>query len=112
MQRVPGVHGAQDGQVGIGVEALKEPLALVVQVAGNVESAANEAAALVIEPPGIFAVAVRITAIPLVEKLGRLVAEHADLAGQRQAAPGRLLGQIMARRPSRDRAGWPGAAGG
>ena len=49
---LPGVHGAQDGEVGIGVEAIDEPFALVVKVAGNIESPADETAALVVEAQG------------------------------------------------------------
>ena len=45
-QRIPGVHGAQNGEIGIGIEALDESLALVIEVAGNVESPADQAAAM------------------------------------------------------------------
>ena len=66
-QRIPGVHGAQDGQVGIGVETVDESAALVVEVAGDIEPAADQPAALVIQAPGVFAVAVGIAPKPLVE---------------------------------------------
>ena len=67
VQRIPGIHGAQDGEVGVGVEALDEPLALVIEIAGDIEAAADQASAMLVEAPRIFAVAVGIAAEPLVE---------------------------------------------
>ena len=37
--RVPGVHGAQNGQIRIGVKAIDEPLPLMVEIAANIETA-------------------------------------------------------------------------
>src|SRR6476646_4092116 len=42
VQRVPSVHHAHDGEVGIGIEALKKPVALMIEIACNIETAANE----------------------------------------------------------------------
>ena len=74
---------------------------LMVEIAGNVESAADESAALPVERPGVLAVAVGVAAESLFEKCRGLVAEHADLAGQRQPLPRRPLRQIVAARPVR-----------
>src|SRR6202034_3645508 len=41
-QWIPGVHGTQNGQVSVGVEALNESLALVIQIAGDVEAPAGQ----------------------------------------------------------------------
>src|ERR1035437_5958699 len=41
--RVPDVHGAQNGQIGVGVKAVDEALSLVVEVAGDVKAPSNEA---------------------------------------------------------------------
>ena len=71
IERIPGIHGAQDGEIGIGVESLDEPLSLVIEVAGNVEAAANEAAAMVIEAPGVFAVTVGIAGEALIKQRRR-----------------------------------------
>src|ERR1035437_5076736 len=91
MQRVPDVHGPQDGQVGVGVKALDEPVTLVVEVAGNVKAATRQAASGAVHGPWVFAVSVRLAAITLIEQLGGLIAEHADLPGERQPAPRRPL---------------------
>ena len=55
-QRIPGIHGAQDGQVGVGVEALDEPLALIIEITGDVEAPAGQSAAFAVRCPGIFPV--------------------------------------------------------
>ncbi len=68
IQRVPGVHGAQNGQVGIGVEAVDEPLSLVIEVAGDIETPANQAATLVVEAPRVLAIPVGIAGEALVEQ--------------------------------------------
>ena len=103
-QRIPGIHGAQNGEVGVGVEAVDEAPALVVEIAGDIEAAADEASAWPLPArrgPGIFAAAVGIAAVALVEQRRGLVAEHGDLPGQREAAARRLLRQIAAARPLR-----------
>src|SRR5580693_10236274 len=68
VQGVPGFHGAQDGQVGVGVEAFDEALSLVVEVAGDVETSADQAAAVVVQTPRVLAVAVGIAAEPFLEE--------------------------------------------
>ena len=80
-QRIPGVHGAQDGEVGVGVKALDKSIALEIEVAGDVETLADEPAAMTICGPGILAAAVGIAAEALVEQRRGFVADHGDLAG-------------------------------
>src|SRR6516225_10839299 len=53
-QRVPRIHCAQNGEIRIGVEALDESPALQVEIAGNIKTAADQSASLVIQTPGVF----------------------------------------------------------
>ncbi len=47
-QRIPCIHGAQNRQVGVGVKALNESIALKIKVAGDVKALADKAAAMAV----------------------------------------------------------------
>ena len=95
IQRVPGVHGAQDGQVSVGVKTVDESPPLVVQVARNIKSTANQAAAVLVQRPRVFPIPVGIAAEAFLKKRCGLVTEHPNLARQRQPLLGRFLRQII-----------------
>ena len=105
-QRVPGVHGAQDGEVGVGVEPIDEALTLIVEVAGDIESPADQAQTSTptgLRPRGSLR---RVPGWAVRPKRSSnsvcgLVAEHGDLARQRQAAARRLMRQIAPAGPFR-----------
>src|SRR5579875_435369 len=98
-QRVPRIHGAQDGKISIRFEALDKAPALLIEIAGDIESSANEPASVPVRGPWVLAAAIGIAPIPLLEQRRRLVAEHGDLPGQRKPAARRLLRQITAALP-------------
>src|SRR5579863_9136987 len=101
--RIPGLHGAKDGEIGVGVEAIDEALTLVVEIAADVETSADEAAAIFARPGiaggGVAAFAVGLAGESLVKERGRLVAEHGELACAGQAAMRRLLREVAAAVP-------------
>src|SRR5581483_5116477 len=96
--RIPCIHRAQDGEIGIGIKAVDEALALVIEITGDVEAAADEATSAV-QQPGVLAVAVGIAAKPFFEERRRLVADHGNLTRQPEPVAGWLLRQIAAALP-------------
>ena len=77
----PSIHGPQNGEIRVRVKPLDESFSLVIEVAGNIETAADQPSAMVVEAPRVLAIPVGIAGEPLIEQSGRLVAEHPDLAG-------------------------------
>ena len=91
------VHGAGDGDVGVGVEAGDEVLALVVEVAGDVEAAVLSGGGG--DEGVLVAVAVGLAGEALLEQRHGFVADHAEGAGEGEAAGGAVAGLVVAALP-------------